>query len=184
MHAFLDRTDDRPAARPGNWMERGGRWDLWWSGRPLASIVPDAAPGVLLYLHAPPRSQAKRVAASSFSQAKRYAERWCAVRVYPQVPLREAVARLVGAPVSLMPEASLGAPTREQRQQARRLDAAGAGEVERIKQALALRAASSRKPDVQRDTGTRPDSGQAQVTRFLRSDVRPTALHGRSSPRR
>lgn len=184
MHATLDHTDDRTAARPGGWMQRGGRWDLWWNGRPLASIVPDAAPGVLLYLHARPRSQARRVAASSLSQARRCAERWWAVRLYPQVPLREAVVRLLGAPAPLMPEASLDALTREQRQQARRLAAAGVGEIDRIKQALALRTVSPRRPDVQGHAGTWPVSGQAPVPRVARSDVRPTAPHARSSPRR
>lgn len=184
MHASLDPADDRTAARPVGWIQRGGRWDLWWNGRPLASILADAAPGVRLYLHARARSQARQVPAASLSQARRCAERWWAVRLYPQVPLREAVARLLGASAALTPGASLGMLTREQRQQARRLATAGAAEIDRIKQALALRAVSPRRPDVQARTGTWPVSGQAPVLRGPRCDVRPTAPHARSSLRR
>ncbi|HGM5880213.1 hypothetical protein ACL5HQ_11540 [Stenotrophomonas maltophilia] len=184
MHAALDHADDRTAARRAGWMQRGGRWDLWWNGRPLASIVPDPAPGVRLYLHARLRSQAKCVAAGSLGHARRCAERWWAVRLYPQVPLREAVARLVGARAPQVADASPGPLSREQRQQARRLATAGTAEIDRIRQALALRAVSPRRPDVQVRTGTWPVSGQAPVPRGPRSEVRPTAPHARSSPRR
>jgi len=36
----------------------------------------------------------KKVLVASVSQGKRYAERWCAARVFPNLPLREAAARL------------------------------------------------------------------------------------------
>lgn len=39
--------------------------------------------------------QDKEVRAASVAQGKRYAERWCAVRVLEGVPLKEAVARLI-----------------------------------------------------------------------------------------
>lgn len=72
----------------------------------------------------------------SISQGKRYAERWCAARLYPELRLRAAVARLLDAkpaePLELLPGLP---PTREQ-QQARRLAEAGLKELERMKEAL------------------------------------------------
>ncbi|KPG65845.1 hypothetical protein AN993_21360 [Stenotrophomonas maltophilia] len=81
--------------------------------------------------------QTKDERASSISQGKRYAERWCAARLYPEMRLREAVARLTDStPIQLPPPLPGLPPTREQQQQARRLAEAGAKEVERIKAAL------------------------------------------------
>ncbi|AYZ72478.1 hypothetical protein EGY09_07330 [Stenotrophomonas maltophilia] len=81
--------------------------------------------------------QVKEVRASSVRQAKRYAERWCAARLYPELPLREAVARLTdSSPIQLPPPLPGLPPTREQQQQARRLAEAGAVELARIKEAL------------------------------------------------
>ncbi len=75
--------------------------------------------------------------AANVRQAKRYAERWCAARLYPELPLREAVARLTDStPIQLPPPLPGLPPTREQQQQARRLAEARAKEVERIKAAL------------------------------------------------
>ncbi len=69
--------------------------------------------------------------------AKRYAERWCAARLYPDLLLRQAVARLTDStPIQPSPPLPRLPPTREQQQQARRLAEAGAKEVERIKAAL------------------------------------------------
>lgn len=81
--------------------------------------------------------QVKEVRAANVRQAKRYAERWCAARLYSELPLREAVARLTDStPIQpSAPPPSLP-PTSEQQQQARRLAEAGAKEVERIKAAL------------------------------------------------
>ena len=122
------------ATRPSGWVQRGDRWDLWWNGRCVANVVPHAVLGVRLFLAARKSPQPKVVAAVNARQAKRYAERWCAARLCPQLRLRDAVVRLVdtGAP-------SPPAPTREQRQQARRLAEAGSREMGRIKEALALR---------------------------------------------
>lgn len=70
-------------------------------------------------------------------QAKRYAERWCAARLYPELPLREAVARLTDSTRIRLPPPLPGLPsTREQQQQARRLAEAGAVELARIKEVL------------------------------------------------
>lgn len=82
----------------------------------------------------------KEVRAANVLQAKRYAERWCAARLYPDLPLREAVARLTDStPIQPPPTMPGLLPTREQLQQARRLAEAGNKEVERIKAALESR---------------------------------------------
>lgn len=78
-----------------------------------------------------------RVELYFFGQARRFAERWCAARLYPALPLREAVASLTDStPIQLPPEMPSPPPTREQQQQARRLAEAGVKEVERLKEAL------------------------------------------------
>lgn len=75
--------------------------------------------------------------AASIAQGKRFAERWCAVRIYPEMRLRAAVARLVDStPTELPPPLPGLPPTPEQLQQARRLAEAGATELERVKEAL------------------------------------------------
>ncbi|HEL7889970.1 TPA: hypothetical protein UMI76_002177 [Stenotrophomonas maltophilia] len=81
--------------------------------------------------------QVKEVRAANVRQAKRCAERWCAARLYPDLPLRQAVALLTDStPIQPLPSLPGPPPTREQQQQARRLAEAGAKEVERIKAAL------------------------------------------------
>lgn len=42
--------------------------------------------------------QTKNAAVVSIRQGKRFAERWCAARLYPDLPLREAVVRLTDNP--------------------------------------------------------------------------------------
>lgn len=145
MDSSSDPTDVMTPPRPCGWVRSGERWDLWWSGRCVAIIVPHASAGVRLWLETPATVQAKVVVAANARQARRYAERWCAVRLCPQLRLRAAVARL------LQPAPDAGRPpkpalTREQRQQARRLAQAGAGEMGRIKQALALRNSTQARP--------------------------------------
>lgn len=79
----------------------------------------------------------KEVRAANVRQAKRYAERWCAARLYPDLPLREAVALLTDStPIQPPPPMPGLPPTREQQQQARRLAEAGTRELERVKEAL------------------------------------------------
>ncbi|HEL3254948.1 TPA: hypothetical protein UMF52_000197 [Stenotrophomonas maltophilia] len=134
MHSPSSPPDFMTATRPTGWVQSGDRWDLWWNGRCVANVVPHAVLGVRLFLAARKSPQPKVVAAVNARQAKRYAERWCAARLCPQLRLRDAVARLVDTGALSPP-----APTREQRQQARRLAEAGAGEMGRIKAALALR---------------------------------------------
>ncbi len=127
----------RTAPIPSGWVQTGERWALWYSGRETASVTPDGGPGVRLWMEGQKMWQVKEVRAANVRQAKRYAERWCAARLYPELPLREAVARLTDS-TPIQPEPPLPGlpPTREQQQQARRLAEAGAKEVERIKTAL------------------------------------------------
>lgn len=83
------------APRPQGWLQFGESWGLWWNGRQIASVQPGAN-GVAVTLSCRKLWQDKQVRAASVSQGKRYAERWCATRVLEGVPMREAVARLVG----------------------------------------------------------------------------------------
>ncbi|WP_285311177.1 hypothetical protein [Stenotrophomonas maltophilia] len=122
---------------PSGWVQTGERWALWYNGRETASVTPDGGPGVRLWMEGQKMWQVKEVRAANVRQARRYAERWCAARLYPELPLREAVARLTDStPIQLPPPMPGLPPTREQQQQARRLAEAGAKEIERIKAAL------------------------------------------------
>ncbi len=85
-------------------------------------------PAGLVRLHLDARKifKTKKVFAASVSQGKRYAERWCASRLYPDLPLRKAVARLTDTtPIQPAPPPPGLPPTREQQQPARRLAEAG-----------------------------------------------------------
>ncbi|HEL4660736.1 TPA: hypothetical protein UN036_000012 [Stenotrophomonas maltophilia] len=94
------------------WVIRNGRWELWWSGRDVAIVQPDRD-GAAVILDCRRFFQEKHVRAASAEQGKRFAERWCAARLMPELRLREAVARLTAKPK----------PTRLERQQAERLAA-------------------------------------------------------------
>lgn len=115
----------------------GESWVLWWSGRQIANVSAAKDGGVRVRLNARKMWDTKDVRAASIAQAKRYAERWCAGRLYPEMRLRAAVARLLdttpGEPLDPLPGLP---PTREQQQQARRLAEAGSVELARIKEAL------------------------------------------------
>lgn len=128
----------RTAPIPTGWVQTGERWALWYNGRETASVTPDGRPGVRLWMEGQKMWQVKEVRAASVRQAKRYAERWCAARLYPDLPLRQAVARLTDStPIQPEPPPLPGLPpTREQQQQARRLAEAGTVELARIKEAL------------------------------------------------
>ncbi|WP_117311152.1 hypothetical protein [Stenotrophomonas sp. G4] len=127
----------RSAPRPSGWVQTGERWALWYNGRETASIAPDGGPSVRLWMEGQKMWHVKEVRAANVRQAKRYAERWCAARLYPDLPLREAVARLTdNTPIQLPPPLPGLPPTREQLQQARRLAEAGAAELQRVKEAL------------------------------------------------
>lgn len=85
------------APRPRGWVQIGDHWGLWWGNRQIASVQPTAQ-GIRVVLSCRKLWQDKQVRACSIDQGKRYAERWCAVRVLEGVPMKEAVAQLVGDP--------------------------------------------------------------------------------------
>ncbi len=135
MHPSHGYQGFRTAPIPSGWVQIGERWALWYNGRETASVTPDGGPGVRLWMEGQKMWHVKEVRAANVRQAKRYAERWCAARLYPDLPLRQAVARLTDSTPTQPPPPGLP-PTREQQQQARRLAEAGAKEIERIKAAL------------------------------------------------
>ena len=126
----------RTAPPPSGWVQLRGIW-LWWSGGQIAQVSPAKERGVRVQLDARKMWQTKDVWAASVDQGKRYAERWCAAGLYPELRLRAAVARLLDATPAEPLEPLPGLPpTRERQQQARRLAEAGALELARIKEAL------------------------------------------------
>lgn len=118
MRPPCDQSGFVTAPRPDGWVQYGESWGLWRNGRQIASVQPDAK-GIGVILSCRKLWQDKAVRAASVSQGKRYAERWCAVRLFPEMRLREAVARLVKTEDQPPPPRL----TRTQRQQQRRLDA-------------------------------------------------------------
>ncbi|PZS71252.1 hypothetical protein [Stenotrophomonas maltophilia] len=127
----------RAAPIPSGWAQIGESWVLWWSGRQIANVSCGKDGAVRVHLDARKMWQTKDVSAASISKGKRYAERWCAARLYPAMRLRAAVARLTDTkPIQPAPPPPGLLPTREQQQQARRLAEAGTMEVARIKEAL------------------------------------------------
>ncbi|WP_294994409.1 hypothetical protein [uncultured Stenotrophomonas sp.] len=127
----------RVAPIPSGWVQIGESWVLWWSGRQIANIRRGKDGAVRVRLDARKMGQVKEIPAASIVQGKRYAERWCAARLYPEMRLRAAVARLLDTtpaePLAPLPGLP---PTEEQQQQARRLAEAGTVELARIKEAL------------------------------------------------
>lgn len=91
--------------------------------------------------------QIKEVPAATIAQRKRYAERWCAVRLYPQMRLRAAVTRLLDTTPAEPLEPLPGLPpTYEQQQQALRLAEATAIARARVKEALMPAGPGATKP--------------------------------------
>jgi len=127
----------RTAPIPSGWVQTGERWALWYNGRETASVAPDGRPGLRLWMEGQKMWQVKEARVASVRQGKRFAERWCAARLYPSLPLREAVARLTDStPVLPAPPLPGLPPTREQLQQAQRLDEAAATASARVAAAL------------------------------------------------
>jgi hypothetical protein len=142
----------------------GEGWVLWWSGRQIAQVSPAKERGVRVHLDARKMWQTKDAWAASVDQGKRYAERWCAARLYPEMRLRAAVARMVdNTPSEPLPPLSGLPPTLEQVQQARRLAEAGSTELNRVKEALEPRRPPSViKPRVKDPMKTWVGAGRAQ----------------------
>lgn len=115
----------------------GERWALWWNGREVASLTPDRTGGLRMTLNALKMWQTKSVRVFSLRQGKRFAERWCAARLYPDLRLREAVIRLTeNTPIKPIEPLPGLPPTREQQRQAQRLDEAAAAASARVMAAL------------------------------------------------
>ena len=87
-------------------------------GQTDASVQP-AAQGIHVTLSCRKLWQDKQVRAASIAQGKRYAERWCAARVLPDLPLSQAVERITA---KVTPVRS--PRTAKEKQQERRLAAA------------------------------------------------------------
>ncbi len=105
-------------------------------------MVPDGRPGLRLWMEGQKFWQVKDVRVASVRQGKRFAERWCAARLYPGVPLREAVARLTdNTPIEPAPPLPGLPPTRGQMRQAQRLNEASAVAAAQVKAALTPRPA-------------------------------------------
>lgn len=154
----------RTAPIPSGWVQMGESWVLWWSGRQIANIRRGKDGAVRVRLDARKMGQVKEVPAASVVQGKRYAERWCAARLYPEMRLRAAVARLLDTTPAQPLEPLPGLPpTREQQDQARRLAEAGAKEVERIKAAL-----EPRKPPAE----TKPRARDVRSKAWMRAGLK------------
>ena len=122
----------------------GERWALWWNGREVATVTAAREGGYRLHMDARKMWQTKDAPVASMRQGKRFAERWCAARIYPDLPLREAVVRLTdNTPIKPARPLPGLPPTREQ-QQALRLAESGPIEVERIKVAPPKRSAETK----------------------------------------
>lgn len=127
----------RTAPVPSGWVQMGNRWALWWNAREVASVTPAREGGYRLHLDALKMWQTKSAPVASIRQGKRFAERWCAARLFPGLPLREAVVRLTdNTPIQPAPPLPGVPPAREQQLQARRLDEASANEMVRLRRGL------------------------------------------------
>ncbi len=141
----------------------GERWALWWNGREVASVTPAREGGYRLHMNALKMWQTKNAPVASIRQGKRFAERWCAARLYPDLPLREAVVRLTDStPHAPAPPLPGLPPTREQLQQAQRLDEAAADASARVMAALEpIRPPAETKPRAKDPRKGRIQSGWA-----------------------
>lgn len=87
--------------KPVGWQYRFGRWELWWGHKAVAIIHPLSDGTARLTLNALKMWQVKEVTAANIDQAKRYAERWCAARLFPEVSIKAGVTRLLQAPTDV-----------------------------------------------------------------------------------
>ncbi|MEN5293744.1 hypothetical protein ABE486_05560 [Stenotrophomonas sp. TWI591] len=127
----------RTAPIPSGWVQLGDTWVLWWNGRRIVNVSAAKDGSVRVRLNARKMWDTKDVRVASIAQGKRYAERWCAARLYPEMRLRAAVARLLDATPAEPLEPLPGLPpTREQQHQARRLEAASIAASKRFNDAL------------------------------------------------
>ncbi|SNT81616.1 hypothetical protein SAMN02744786_1384 [Stenotrophomonas sp. CC120222-04] len=137
MFPSLGYQGFRTAPILSGWVQLRERWVLWWNGREVVSLTPDRAGGLRMTLNVLKMWQTRSVRVVSLRQGKRFAERWCAARLYPHLPLREAVIRLTeNTPIKPTEPLPGLPPTREQLQQALRLAEATAAAASRVREAL------------------------------------------------
>ena len=136
MRPSLGYQAFRTTPIPSGWVQMGECWALWWNGREVSSVTRTREGGYRLHLDALKMWQAKNAPVASIRQGKRFAERWCAARLFPGLPLRESVVRLTdGTPIQ--PTRPLpGLPPTRVQQQARRLDEAASSASARVFEAL------------------------------------------------
>lgn len=96
-----DRRNAGMVDRLAGWQERFGRWELWWGNKTVAIVHPRSDGTARLTLNALKMWQVKEVTAANVDQAKMYAERWCAARLFPEMPIKEGVAKLRQAPTDV-----------------------------------------------------------------------------------
>ncbi|WP_343229285.1 hypothetical protein [uncultured Stenotrophomonas sp.] len=139
----------RTAPIPSGWVQMSERWALWWNGREVATVTAAREGGYRLHLDALKMWQTKSVPVASIRQGKRFAERWCAARLFPDLPLREAVVCLTdNTPIKPAQPLPGLPPTREQQLQAQRLDEAAAAASARVMAALApIRSSAENSPE-------------------------------------
>ena len=89
-------SDTRGTSPEQGWRGRNGRWELRWNGRAIAIVQPDHW-GAAVTLDCRKMWQNRKVRVANANQGVRFAKRWCAVRLFPGLRLRDAVQRLVGA---------------------------------------------------------------------------------------
>lgn len=82
--------------RLAGWQERFGRWELWWGNKAVAIVHPLSDGTARITLNALKLWQVKQVTAANVEQAKRYAERWCAARLFAGMPIKEGVEKMRG----------------------------------------------------------------------------------------
>jgi len=127
----------RTAPIPTGWVQMGERWALWWNGREVASVTPTREGGYRLHMNALKMWQTKNAPVASIRQGKRFAERWCAARLFPDLPLREAVFCLTdNTPTKPARPLPGPLPSREEQLQGQRLQDATSRATACVKEAL------------------------------------------------
>lgn len=91
--AFMAKLGCEMPVRNG-WCYRQGRWELWWRQRAVAIVRQQPGGAAQIELNAFQGRPVKQVNAASLDQAKRYAERWCAVRLLPTTSLKVGASML------------------------------------------------------------------------------------------
>ena len=78
------------------WREAWGRWELTYKGKMLAAVYVGEEGFARMTLKGSKLWQVKHVTAGGLVPAKTFAERWCAARHLPELPLKDAVRTIRG----------------------------------------------------------------------------------------